>query len=207
MKSGGIRKSERVTAQPTPEALARGIFRQIDKLGKKPAPVRTADHFVRSGGEFGKYTPTARTRADRFAERSPVSATLPGNTLRVLGAANYLLSSPDTKQAGPFLKMALVKKWSESELTRLFEILFEWRSEITSHRDFRNLLDRDQNLFANQLTREANNNIAYRSVDFDIIGMPDDEIWRRIDESPYRPLINDNAARAMLQMVEKFGIA
>lgn len=97
----------------------------------------------------------------------------------------------------------MAKRWTREEVIRLFEILIERGAPIVSHPKFRGLLDRDQNLFANQITREANGNIAYRSVDFNIEEMADDEFWAKIDETPYNELIEDNAAVAILKMAER----
>jgi hypothetical protein len=100
----------------------------------------------------------------------------------------------------------MAKKWTQEEKVRLFELLIESGCPITSHPKFRGLLDRDQNLFANQVTREANGNIAYRSVDFELDGLDENEFWKRIDSTPYQDLIEDNAAAAILKMAEKANI-
>lgn len=100
----------------------------------------------------------------------------------------------------------MTKKWSKEEVVRLFELLIERGCPITSHPKFRELLDRNQNLFANQVTREANGNIAYHSVDFDLEGLDDEAFWNKIDNTPYQDLIEDNAAVAILKMAEKFNI-
>src|SRR3989338_10091513 len=79
----------------------------------------------------------------------------------------------------------MAKHWTKEEVVRLFELLVEKGSDLTSHPEFRKHLDRDGNLFANQVTREANGNIAYRSVDFDVSdGMSDKDFWGRIDATP-----------------------
>jgi hypothetical protein len=101
----------------------------------------------------------------------------------------------------------MAKKWTKKDLTKLFEILIERGCSATSDPRFRGLLNRDENLFANQVTREANGNIAYRSVDFDILEMEDDEFWARIDSTPYNDLIQDNAAVAILKMAEKLNVS
>lgn len=100
----------------------------------------------------------------------------------------------------------MAKKWTREEVVRLFELLIERGAPIVSHPKFRELLSRDQNLYANQVTREANGNIAYRSVDFDIDGLDDEIFWDKIDSTPYQDLIEDNAAIAILKMAEKFGL-
>ncbi len=99
-----------------------------------------------------------------------------------------------------------MKRWTREEVVRLFELLIERGAPIVSHPKFRGLLSRDENLYANQITREANGNIAYRTMDFDVNGMDDEEFWERVDENPYQDLIEDNAAVAILKMAEKFGL-
>ncbi|HPQ80364.1 MAG TPA: hypothetical protein PLZ86_01395 [bacterium] len=100
----------------------------------------------------------------------------------------------------------MAKKWTKEEVVRLFELLVERGAPIISHPKFRELLSRDQNLLTNQVTREANGNIAYRSVDFDVNELEDEEFWEMIDSTPYQDLIEDNAAIAILKMAEKFNI-
>jgi len=100
----------------------------------------------------------------------------------------------------------MAKKWTREEIIRLFEILIERNAPIISHPKFRRLLDRDDNLFANQVTREANGNIAYRTVDFDVDDIMDDEFWRRIEDTPYKELIEENAAVALVKMAEKLDL-
>lgn len=100
----------------------------------------------------------------------------------------------------------MAKRWTREEVVRLFELLIERNAPIISHPKFRGLLDRDQNLYANQITREANGNIAYRSVDFAVDDLEDEEFWERIDKTPYNELIEENAAIAILKMAEKFNI-
>jgi hypothetical protein len=100
----------------------------------------------------------------------------------------------------------MAKKWTKEEIIRLFEILIERGAHIVSHPKFRELLDRDKNLLTNQIVREANGNIAYRSVDFDIDGIEDEAFWDRIDETPYNDLIENNAAVALLKMAAKLNI-
>jgi len=102
--------------------------------------------------------------------------------------------------------MATRKKWTRNEIIKLFETLIENDSPLISRPEFRGLLDRDENLFANQVTREANGNIAYRSVDFDIDGIEDSEFWDRIESTPYNDLIEENAAVALVKMAEKLGL-
>lgn len=92
---------------------------------------------------------------------------------------------------------------SREELMKVFEGLIERGIPLFSHRAFREGLDRDQNLAANQMIREANGNIAYRSVDFDVHDKSDAEIWDRIEKAPYLDVIEENAATAIIKMAEK----
>lgn len=100
----------------------------------------------------------------------------------------------------------MARKWTKKDVVQIFEALIECNSNLTSHPAFRDKLDRNRNLFANQITREANGNIAYRSVDFETEGIEDEEFWARIDQTPYNDLIEDNAAIAILKMAEKFNL-
>ncbi len=99
--------------------------------------------------------------------------------------------------------MATKTQWDKKDLVKLFEVLIEKDSALTSCTAFRDLLTRNENLFANQLTREANGNIAYRSVDFDCLEVSDEDFWERMNDTRYRDLIEDNAAIAMFKMAEK----
>lgn len=99
-----------------------------------------------------------------------------------------------------------MKKLTKEELIRVFEILIENESALHTRPEFRNKFDRDSNLVINQLTRGATNNVAYRSVDFNIDTMTDEEFWDRIENSKYLDLLEDNAAAAILGMAEKFGL-
>ena len=96
------------------------------------------------------------------------------------------------------------KKWTRPEAVRVFEILLEKGNTLFSGQHFRQHLSRDENLLANQFTREANGNIAYRSVDFKIDdAMSDNDFWSRINTTPYNDLIEENAAIAIVKMAEK----
>ncbi len=99
--------------------------------------------------------------------------------------------------------MAKTSEWTKKDLTKLFELLVESGSTLTSCGTFRDKLTRNQNLFANQVTREANGNIAYRSVDFDCLEVSDDEFWKKMDTTKHRDIIEDNAAIAIFKMAEK----
>lgn len=96
------------------------------------------------------------------------------------------------------------KKWTRLEVVRVFETLLAKGNNLFSSPAFRKYLNRDENLIANQLTREANGNLAYRSVDFKVDdGMSDEAFWARIEKTPYNELIEENAAIAMVKMAEK----
>ena len=118
----------------------------------------------------------------------------PAEAFRLGGEAPYFLS---------FILFDL-GKGEESET--MLELLIERGHPIVSHPKFRRLLDRDGNLLANQVIREANGNIAYRSVDIDIDDLSDEDFWNIIDETPYNELIENNAAIAIVKMAEKLDI-
>ena len=99
--------------------------------------------------------------------------------------------------------MARKTTWTKEDLVTIFEMLIERNSTLSSHRAFRDLLSRNESLFANQLTREANGNIAYRSVDFDCLAVSDDDFWKEMDRTQHREIIEENAAVALLKMAEK----
>jgi hypothetical protein len=48
--------------------------------------------------------------------------------------------------------------------------------------------------------------VAYRTIDFDVNDISDDEFWAKVDRSKYFDLIEDNAAAAILGMAEKLGM-
>lgn len=102
--------------------------------------------------------------------------------------------------------MARKKKWTREEVVKIFEILIENDSPLVSHPKFRRLLNRDANLFTNQVTRQANGSIAYKTVDFDVVDIADEAFWERIDITPYQELIEENAAVALVKMAEKLNI-
>lgn len=103
--------------------------------------------------------------------------------------------------------MSNSKKWTREEAVRVFEILIEKGCSLPSSEAFRKHLTRDGNLIANQLIREGNGNIAYRSVDFKIDEtVSDEEFWARVEKTPYQDLIEENAAAAMVKMAEKLKI-
>lgn len=100
----------------------------------------------------------------------------------------------------------MARKWTREDAVKLIEILVERNSTVISNPKFRGELSRDQNLATNQIVREANGNIAYRSVDCDILNMSDEDFWEFIDGSNYNDMIEDNAAVAILKMAEKLNI-
>ncbi|MBI2342756.1 MAG: hypothetical protein HYV02_00210 [Deltaproteobacteria bacterium] len=97
-----------------------------------------------------------------------------------------------------------MRRWTKEDFLYLTELLIERDCPLFLHPSFRRGLDRTQNLFANQIVREAQGNVAYRSVDFDIAQMEDAAFWERIDGTKYSDLIEENAAQAMLKMAERF---
>lgn len=97
-------------------------------------------------------------------------------------------------------------KWTREDLIEFLEVLIEHNVPVYNNPYFRKLLNRDQNLFMNQNVREATGNVAYRTVDFDIDGVDDEEFWERIDGTDYNDLIENNAAMAIIKMAEKFNL-
>jgi len=97
-------------------------------------------------------------------------------------------------------------KWSKEELIKIFEVLIERECQLHTRPEFRKHFDRDGHLVVNQLTRFATNNVVYRSIDFDVDDISDDEFWEKVDGSKYNDLIEDNAAAAILGMAEKLGM-
>lgn len=97
------------------------------------------------------------------------------------------------------------RKWSKEELIKIFEILIENECPLHTRPEFRQHFDRDGQLVVNQITRKATNNVAYRSVDFDLENITDEEFWAKVEGSKYLDLLEDNAASAILNMAEKFG--
>lgn len=98
------------------------------------------------------------------------------------------------------------QKWTKHDLIEFLEVLIEHDVPVHNNPYFRKLLSRDQNLYVNQNVREATGNIAYRKVDFDVETVDDKGFWERIDGTDYNELIEDNAARAILKMAERFNL-
>lgn len=97
-------------------------------------------------------------------------------------------------------------RWTKKDFLQLTEILIENDCPIFLHPRFRKGLDRTQNLFANQIIRESQGNVAYKSVDFDVNTVSDSEFWTRIDGTKYNDFIEENAAAAIMKMAERFNL-
>ena len=97
-------------------------------------------------------------------------------------------------------------KWTRQDLIEFLEVLIEHDVPVHNNPYFRQLLNRDQNLYMNQNVRGATGNVAYRTVDFDIDELDDEEFWERIDGTDYNDLIENNAAMAIIKMAEKFNL-
>lgn len=97
-------------------------------------------------------------------------------------------------------------RWTKKDFLQLTEILIENDCPIFLHPRFRKGLDRTQNLFANQIIRESQGNVAYKSVDFDVNAVSDSEFWNRIDGTKYNDFIEENAAAAIMKMAERFNL-
>ena len=95
------------------------------------------------------------------------------------------------------------QSFSREELIKLFEVLIDQGTTYTTESRFRDLLDRDQKLYVNQITRKATTNIAYRKVDADVTSMSDAEFWAMVDRNDYSDLIEENAATNIVSMVNK----
>jgi hypothetical protein len=98
------------------------------------------------------------------------------------------------------------RKFTTEDLIKLFEHLIESNDSITSSNHFRKHLDRDEKLFANQVTKKANSNIAYRQVDCNVMELSDDEFWAVVDKGSYNDLIEENAASDIVKMAKKFNL-
>lgn len=99
------------------------------------------------------------------------------------------------------------RKWSKEELIKIFEVLIEKECPLHTRPEFRKHFDRDGQLVINQITRFATKNLAYKSVDFDVNKVGDEEFWEKLGDSKYQDLLEDNAASAILGMAEKFGLS
>jgi len=160
--------------------------------------------------------PRGSKKVDEARARSTVS-----HTAGFAGASRFGTKAPDLSFEGRiasrvgdgvpsaeechFLALA-AEKLPLDKFVGVMERLIERGAQIVSHHRFRGLLDRDGNLAVNQAIRQANDNIAYRTVDFDLDDMNDDEIWAAIDGSRHSDLIKRNAVGNMLKMAKKLGI-
>lgn len=211
MKGGGKTVLEGLNSK-----AVRALYHEVTHLSAKPAKgsdgTKGFDGTKLTGADKTRIAKLLGSKASKgvvgyFAHRMSVGAKPPkGTTPRGLVLAKVALENPAVLARAMINSMAKLSKWTREEIVRVFEILIEQGAHITSHPKFRGLLDRDQNLYANQVTREANGNIAYRSVDFELDGLDEKEFWNRIDSSPHKPLIEDNAAATIYKMAEKFGI-
>ena len=202
-----------ITAKPIDrnvamERAADARFREFDKIKEEPKSTdrgfKVDDRQAAFRKKFGKSGRMQMPGALRDIGADAQKAATKGESRRGRAMADFLSVKNPTELEGRVFKRAL-EKWPREEIVKVFEILIEREAPIVSHHTFRDLLSRDQNLYANQIVREANGNIAYRSVDFDIEGMKDEEFWARIDSSPHQDQIEENAAVAMVKMREKFG--
>jgi hypothetical protein len=100
-----------------------------------------------------------------------------------------------------------MKKWTKEELIKIFEVLIENDCPLHTRPEFRTHFDRDGHLVLNAITRKATGNLAYRSVDFDLATMSDEEFWAKLESSKYQDLLEDNAASAILSMASKLGLS
>ncbi len=98
-----------------------------------------------------------------------------------------------------------MKRLTKEELIKVFEVLIENECMIHTRPEFRDKYNRDEHLVINQITRGATNNVAYRSVDFDIDNISDEEFWAKIEGSKFLDLVEDNAAASIVGMAEKLG--
>ncbi|MBI4237828.1 MAG: hypothetical protein HY696_05345 [Deltaproteobacteria bacterium] len=97
--------------------------------------------------------------------------------------------------------------YTREDFINIIETLIDKDCPLYCHPEFRKGMERDQNLFINQVIREANGNVAFRSVDFDLEGMDDETFWERIDDSRFSDFIEESAATAILKMTERIDLA
>ena len=204
MVSGGLRVNPEVLKafrEISSEGVSSTLAKEIKvETNDKATPDKRAEFRSKFGG-------TRALRAGIFGKAAQVGD-------RVDSMFRRLATESPSDFEGTLLSLVLkssmegkgAKSWRREEVVGLFEKLIDCGAPIVSHPKFRSELSRDENLFANQLIREANGNIAYRSVDFDVVGMKDEDFWARIDGSEHREDIENNAVYAMLSMAEKLGI-
>lgn len=213
MRSGGKRVEGDVSR-------ARGItLDEIRRMDTKPltaeeGSAKAQSLYTQADARFAQKFSGAATRRTRgmeglFRREAGEGRPIRGNTERAYALTFATASgnfAPLIRSLQAYSEAPDRAPISKDELVRVFEMLNEQGSPVVSHPRFRGRLDRDLNLLVNQLIREANGNIAYRTVDFDPTGMEDADVWAKIDSSPHRPELYDNAAAAMLKMAEKLGI-
>ncbi len=98
------------------------------------------------------------------------------------------------------------KKLSKEDLIKLFELLIEKECSVHTHPEYRGRFNRDENLIINQVTRQATNNVAYKTVDFDLENMSDEEFWSMVEGTKFNDVIENNAAAEILKMAGKFNL-
>lgn len=203
---GGYKSFERVLEGAG--LNAEEVFRKAAGAYTSLTCVDSAQATKTSAARFGSAACKMGSKADRAESLTAVLSVLPKAVAESLGAewfhvvAAAVPIAGKQNQRGSFV--ATKKRWTRQEAVRVFEILLEKGNTLFSSSGFRGKLSRDENLLANQFTREANGNIAYRSVDFGITDEMSDEVfWSRIEKTPYNDLIEDNAAMAIVKMAEK----
>ena len=194
MISAGINKSKAVG----PADVAKSWFKEDRAEFKKSTTKKTAKVDESKARDAVKFNQRFAAGSSRFATKAP-DFSLEGKIVSRIGDG-----VPSDAECH-YLALAC-DKLPQEKVESIFKKLIERGSRIVSHHKFRGLLDRDGNLAVNQAIREANDNIAYSSVDFDIDGMSDEEFWARIDASEHNDVIKRNAVVGMLKMADKLGI-
>lgn len=98
------------------------------------------------------------------------------------------------------------EQYTRQDFVKALEVLIQDEAMVFTHPRFRAGLTRDQNLYLNQMVREANGNVAYRSVDFELENLADDSFWTLIDTTDHSDFIEENAAAAILKMADRLNI-
>lgn len=192
------------TAKPldvaTPIDEAKAILKEIATLPRNEAKAG-GRAYQNKDNRLAKYKPAAgKGMAGLFGK--------PKFRTRSEGAIDSLnaLRKDSRSETAGFVLAAMLKKWPRAEVVKVFEGLISCGNDITSDRNFRGLLDRDDNLLANQITREANTNIAYRGMDFELPMRADgtadvEEFFARLDALPpaYKRDIEDRATGKILE--------
>lgn len=98
-----------------------------------------------------------------------------------------------------------MSNFTREDFLAVIESLIEADTPIYCHGEFRKGMERDQNLYVNQVIREANHNVAFKSVRFEFDPESDDaQFWSRIDASRHSEFIEETAASAILKMAQRF---